>query len=149
MAPPFKYDANKEVNAAAWNKLTADQRITAVHAHHEKDKPHPPTKNLIVHAALHAVIETQLALGNPVQTKAAYARMRNLGLSRHDAIHALGSVYAFHFAEVQAGTLVGEADYLKAMNDLKADPFPKTAAKPGAAAKAGPSAAKPAAPAKK
>ncbi len=147
--PAFKYDASKDLNAAIWNKLTNEQRIAAVQQHHEKDKPHKPTPNLTIHSALHAIVETQIAVGNPVQMKAAYLRMRQAGLSRHDSIHALGSVVAHYVAESQAGTLVGEADYLRALNDLKAEPFkPKTPAAAPAAAPGKP-AAKPAAPAKK
>lgn len=144
MAPPkqpaFKYDASKDINAAVWNKLTDDQRIAAVQAHHEKDKPHAPTPNLTIHAALHAVAETQIASGNPVQAKAAYARMRQAGLTRHDAIHAISSAIANFVAESRAGTLVGEADYLRSLNDLKPEHFkpkaPAAGAKPAAPAAA-------------
>src|SRR5688500_17672380 len=106
--PPYKYDASKEINAQSWSKLTDDQRIACVQRHHEQDKPHPPTRNLTIHSALHAVIESQIASGNPVQARAAYSRMLQGGLSRHDAIHALGSALANYIAESRSGTMVGE-----------------------------------------
>jgi hypothetical protein len=49
--------------------------------------------NLQLHAAIHTVVETQLAEGYP-GVGDAMARLLAEGLDRHEAIHALGTVVA-------------------------------------------------------
>lgn len=49
--------------------------------------------NVTAHAALHVIVENQIALDlEPVVR--AMDRLRKQGLTRHDAIHAIGSVVA-------------------------------------------------------
>ena len=47
------------------------------------------------HAVVHAIVENQLALGEPVVV-ATLARLRSDGLDRHEAVHAIGSVLSAH-----------------------------------------------------
>ena len=54
------------------------------------------------HAVAHTIVETQLALGEPVVV-ATCARLRTEGLDRHDAIHAIGSVLAGHIHALLVG----------------------------------------------
>ena len=54
--------------------------------------------NATAHAAFHAIVENQIAEGlEPVVR--AMARLIQQGLSRHDALHAVGSAVADHFFE--------------------------------------------------
>jgi len=51
--------------------------------------PNPHT-----HAMMHVIVENQLALGDPPETRATLERLLAAGLSRHAAVHAVGSVVA-------------------------------------------------------
>jgi len=44
-----------------------------------------------IHAAIHVIVENQLAL-NVESTKETYNRLERQGLKRHDIIHAIGAV---------------------------------------------------------
>lgn len=49
--------------------------------------------NADVHAAMHVIVENQIAM-NFDPTVRAMERLQSQGLSRHDAVHAIGSVLA-------------------------------------------------------
>ena len=51
--------------------------------------------NQMVHAAIHAVVETQVT-GHEVPAKETLERLMQEGLDRHDAVHAIGTVVAGH-----------------------------------------------------
>jgi hypothetical protein len=51
--------------------------------------------NLRLHAIFHMIVENQLAMAEAAVV-ATLARLEEEGLSRHDAIHAIGSVLAEH-----------------------------------------------------
>jgi len=50
--------------------------------------------NAAAHAALHAVVETQIALRDATPARRTVQRLMNEGLDRHQAIHAIGAVLA-------------------------------------------------------
>jgi hypothetical protein len=52
-----------------------------------------------LHAAIHVIVENQIALGEEVVVE-ALDRLRRQGLSRHDAIHAIGMVLNEHIFNV-------------------------------------------------
>jgi hypothetical protein len=83
------YDPEKTPRPAEWLELEEDERISRISAYHRHAKIKLP--NLNIHAALHAVVENQIA--EELQTvRETVARLKEAGLSRHDAIHAVGSV---------------------------------------------------------
>ena len=83
------YDPETAPDTAAWLALEEDERIRRIALYHRHVKAKLP--NLQVHAALHAVVENQIA--EELQTvRETVARLQAEGLSRHDAIHAVGSV---------------------------------------------------------
>ena len=49
-----------------------------------------PLPNLAAHAATHAVVESQIALGDETPARRAAERLMQEGLDRHEAIHAIG-----------------------------------------------------------
>jgi len=55
---------------------------------------------LTLHATIHVVVENQIALGEVVVID-ALARLRAEGLTRHDAVHAVGMVLAGHIYELR------------------------------------------------
>jgi UDP-N-acetylmuramyl tripeptide synthase len=76
-----------------------------------------------LHAAIHAVIEQQLAAQlAPVAN--AFERLRAEGLDRHDAVHALGAVLAEHMRQLMIGELDSSnpnASYFADMDRLTAE----------------------------
>ncbi len=93
------------------------QEITA----HRTD-PHSGLEDesrLRVHAAIHVVVETQLKIDKPKETKQTLERLLASGLTRHEAIHAIGSAVS----EVIFGCLsdrhpYDEETYVKQLQSL-------------------------------
>ena len=85
------YDPERAPSVAEWLGLEEEQRLESVMAYHPNNGIDLPSTRL--HAAIHVVVESQLALGEPVVGQ-AIARLRREGLRRHEAIHAVGSVVA-------------------------------------------------------
>lgn len=83
------YDPETAPDTAEWLELEEVERIDRISAYHRHTKVKLP--NLKIHAALHSVVENQIA--QETQTvRETVARLQAEGLSRHDAIHAVGSV---------------------------------------------------------
>ena len=87
------YEPDVPPDPAEWLALDEQERIQLAEAHHRAARIKLP--NVKVHAVVHAIIENQIAEGlDPVIR--AMKRLANEGLSRHDAIHAIGCVCAEH-----------------------------------------------------
>jgi len=114
------YDPDIAPVAAEWLALSELERIDLVEAFHEESGGFGQSIHL--HAALHAVVENQLALGEPLEARRALSRLVAGGSTRHEAIHAIGGV----LAEFLFPTLSAEADappfdtrgYLRALSEL-------------------------------
>lgn len=83
------YDPETAPETAEWLELEEDERISRIASYHRHLKVKRP--NLQVHAALHSVVENQLA-EELVTVRETVDRLQAEGLSRHDSIHAVGSV---------------------------------------------------------
>ena len=68
------------------------ERIEAVKEYHRRAKVRLP--NAILHATTHVIVENQVALGDAYPVQSVLFRLMEEGLSRHDAIHAIGLVLA-------------------------------------------------------
>src|SRR3979490_3401617 len=87
---------------SGWLETDEGERIELVASYHRRREINLPNAQL--HAVIHVVVENQLALGEPVVVE-TLARLQNEGLSRHDALHAIGSVLATDlYALMQEGT---------------------------------------------
>lgn len=85
------YDPEIQPNPAEWLALGELRRIEAAEWYHRAARIKLP--NVEGHAAFHAAVETQIAEGlEPVVR--AMTRLMKQGLTRHEAIHAVGSVLA-------------------------------------------------------
>ena len=73
-----------------WLALDEDERVLLIEGSHQRERVNLP--NVRLHASLHAVIENQLASGDPPQAVDTLERLVGEGLDRHDAVHAMGSV---------------------------------------------------------
>lgn len=69
-------------------------RLMASVVHEHQQTPHAGMNpaRLRIHAAVHAVVETQIAQGTPAETTLTLKRLMDQGISRHDAVHAIGAV---------------------------------------------------------
>jgi hypothetical protein len=86
-----RYDADRAPEPAAWLALDEDTKIDLVVAYHRRR--HPRTPRVRLHATFHTIVENQLAASEAVVVE-TLKRLQTEGLSRHDAVHAIGSVLA-------------------------------------------------------
>lgn len=87
----MKYDPEKEPDAVAWLSMDEDVRISLAEEYHRVHGITAP--NVIAHAAFHCMVENQIAEGLEAVVRATQ-RLQEEGLSRHEAIHAVGSIAA-------------------------------------------------------
>jgi hypothetical protein len=85
------YDPDRSPDAERWLASDEGERISLVSDFHRRKRISMPAPDL--HAVIHVVVENQLALGDVVVV-ATLGRLVAEGLSRHDGIHAIGSVLA-------------------------------------------------------
>ena len=83
------YTPDEAPVAREWLALDEMERLRLVIAYHDREQIR--VANARLHAAIHTVVETQVAIGEQVVVD-TMARLRRDGLGRHDAIHAVGSV---------------------------------------------------------
>ena len=116
-----KYNPNRSPNSAWWSALDEGDQIDFVQEHHRRAGIELP--NMRLHAVTHVVVENQVLLGDETPVATTLERLTREGLSRHDAIHAIGSV----LAPVMVGAIQGEIRsdpnivYYQALRELTAD----------------------------
>ncbi len=86
------YDPMKAPDAAWWLSLDEDERNALILDYHRRVRIKLP--NAKVHAVFHAIVETQVAMGDELPVARTLARLQAEGLDRHDAVHAIGSILA-------------------------------------------------------
>lgn len=91
------YDPEKSPSPSAWLALDEQTRIDLALAYHKAAKIKLP--NLQIHAVIHAIIENQIAEGVEAVVR-ALERLQGQGLTRHDTVHAIGSVLAEHLFDL-------------------------------------------------
>jgi hypothetical protein len=90
-----RYDADQAPNPDAWMALDEDRRLLLIRQHHRgrvERTLHSAGHNRELHAALHQVVESQIASREPAVTAETVARLEAEGLRRHAAIHAVADV---------------------------------------------------------
>jgi hypothetical protein len=115
------YDPDHAPEAGAWLALDESERIRRITACHTAAGITPPNARL--HAALHAVVENQIA-GEMAAVAETVARLGTEGLTRHEALHAVGSVLVSHLTTLMGrrGTGKGAADdYFRELHALTAE----------------------------
>ena len=91
------YDPEVAPDPTSWLALDEQERIRLADAHHRAARIRLPSVE--THALFHAVVENQIAEGLDCVVR-AMARLMSEELSRHDALHAIGSVVAEHLYEL-------------------------------------------------
>jgi hypothetical protein len=89
-----EYDPDRAPDAEAWRAGNEMQLVELVQAYHRASQI--PLPNERVHAALHVMVENQVALGASTPVADAVDRLMGEGMSRHDAIHAIGAILSKH-----------------------------------------------------
>ena len=117
-----KYDPEVDQQADRWLATGEADRIAAVEAYHQHHRIRLPRPTL--HATIHTVVENQVALGEQVVIE-ALARLRSEGLTRHEAVHAIGMVLAEQIYDVLKDQTGGKSDankpYLDRVRQLTAE----------------------------
>lgn len=90
----FRYDPDENQDPKEWLALDESEKLQAVLEYHRKKRTRLP--NARMHAVIHVVVENQVALGEEIPARAALLRLRQEGLDRHEAVHAIGSVLSAH-----------------------------------------------------
>jgi len=98
------YDPDTSSSAIEWLALDESERIELVAAYHRHKKIRLPDAQL--HAVIHVVVENQVALGEEVVAN-TLARLQTEGLSRHEALHAIGSVLVDDLYELMRESAAG------------------------------------------
>ena len=117
-----RYDPDKPIDAEKWLAIDEGKREYLVEQHHRKKRIKMPS--LRMHAMFHVVVENQIAIGDEIPAKKTLARLMREGLSRHDAVHAIGSVVASHmFNLIKHGPISKDpnTDYYRQLEELTAD----------------------------
>ena len=91
----MRYNPGGALDAKAWLELDDKTRANlAESAHVAPESWHPSGGISRMHATLHAVVETQIALESPARD--TLVRLLREGLHRHEAVHAIGAVLIDH-----------------------------------------------------
>jgi hypothetical protein len=117
------YDLDTGPRASDWLSSDEDERLALVESYHRRRRIHVPRAR--VHAVIHVAVENQLALGGQFVVE-TFARLCADGLSRHDAVHAIGSVLAEHLNKLLSGEALApdvdrHREYFDALKSLTAD----------------------------
>jgi hypothetical protein len=89
-----KYDPDHPPDPARWLAQDEMQLIDIVERYHKREQV--MLLNPRQHAALHVMVENQVALGDRTPVFEAVARLMGEEMSRHDALHAIGAVLDKH-----------------------------------------------------
>ncbi len=109
------YNPENAPSPLDWLGASEQERIRAVSTFHTVHRLKSGSAE--AHAAIHVIVENQIAMGfGP--TVRAMARLQTQGLSRHDSLHAVGSVVSGHLFEAMRQP--GEVDSQTLQSELNA-----------------------------
>ena len=117
-----RYDPEVAPDAEGWLGLDEGERLLLVEWYHRDARVNIPKAARRLHASMHVVVENQLA-SNDEPVVRALAHLMKEGLSRHDAVHALGSVVAeniYDIIKVKDAPETSRARYYAAIERLTA-----------------------------
>ena len=86
------YDPNLNMRAEEWLAMDESERILLVERYHRKNRD--LAENARLHAIVHVVVENQLSSADGKAARIALERLMSEHVTRHAAIHAIGSVVA-------------------------------------------------------
>ena len=103
------YDPLLAPDPAEWLAVEEGQRIALVVDYHERARVKLPNQRL--HAAIHVIVENQIAMGHELPVRRVLDRLQSEGLDRHEAIHAIGSTLTGYMRDLlNTGTRKGDVN---------------------------------------
>jgi hypothetical protein len=116
-----RYDPDRSLDASWWSTLAEAEQIELVLEHHRKAGVRLPNANL--HSITHVVVESQVLLGDETPVASTLERLIREGLSRHDAIHAIGTALAPVIFEIVKGEVRSDPNlvYYQRLRELTAE----------------------------
>jgi hypothetical protein len=100
------YDPDIVPDPEAWQALDEDERVGRVAGYHRRAGF--PDEQTELHAILHVIVENQAALGDEIPVRSTLERLMGEGLSRHEAIHAVGTVLTERISRMKRGESADE-----------------------------------------
>jgi len=91
-----RYYPSQTPDPNEWLELDEHERVVLVERNHHC--AHVELPDITLHATIHVVVENQLASRDDPVVR-ALARLMKEGLTRHDAVHAIGSVVSEYIFE--------------------------------------------------
>ena len=119
-----RYNPEVDPDKEEWLALDEGERIFLVEKYHRDERISMPQRARRLHATIHTVVENQLALEDQTIVRDTLHRLMEDGLTRHEAVHAVGSVLAEHIYDlIQADhpPSDGNAPYYAALQQLTAE----------------------------
>jgi hypothetical protein len=92
------YDPLVAPDPVEWLALDENERNQLVMDYHRRARVRLPNDRL--HSAFHVIVENQFALGDELPVRRTVERLTNEGLDRHEAVHAVASVFTDHLHDV-------------------------------------------------
>ncbi len=117
-----RYDPLEAPEPEAWLALDEAERIRLAERYHRRARIRVPS--IKAHAAMHVVVENQIALGAEIPVRATLDRLMAEGLDRHEAIHAISLVLSEHMYDLlqaRAAEPPSIESYYAALGRLTAD----------------------------
>ena len=94
------YDPNTSPDPIEWNLIDEGERVAMIIRWHQEAGADLP--NEVIHATLHAVVESQAILGDETPVAAALDRLTREAVDRHEAIHCIGAALAEYLQQLQS-----------------------------------------------
>jgi hypothetical protein len=116
------YDPEVAPNPEDWLASDEGERILRVEWYHRDARIEIPKAARRLHATLHVVVENQLASRDEPVVR-ALVRLMKEGLSRHDAVHAIGCVVSesiYDRLKLREASEAANAQYYAAIEQLTA-----------------------------
>jgi hypothetical protein len=117
-----RYDPLKAPDSEEWLALDEQERIDLARDYHRRKGIRPP--NATLHATLHAIVESQIALADETPVRRTAQRLMDEGLDRHEAIHAIGLVLIEFIRDLMSAPKPGgdpNVPYFAALERLTAE----------------------------
>ncbi len=116
------YNPDRNPDPGEWLAMNEGERIRLVESYHRRARIRLPNRR--VHAVIHEVVENQLAMKVP-EVVNTFERLLEEGLTRHEAIHAIGFVLAGRIHDIvnertPSGHVDPNIDYFDELKNLTA-----------------------------
>jgi hypothetical protein len=96
------YDPDIGPDLDEWQTLDESEQINLVQDFHIEANEEIPEGGAMLHASIHVVVENQIAIGTePVP--ATVKKLTRQGLTRHEAIHAVGAIICENLFDIVQG----------------------------------------------